>query len=54
MMETIARILALRLSHMDREMADFAANVAREHPAASSLTDGVASNRARLMHEWNF
>ncbi len=54
LIETIARILALRLQNVDRELADTCARIRAEHPAASKLLDALEERRRRVQHGVSF
>lgn len=54
MVETIARILALRLANVDRELADICARIRTERPDAIPLLESFEEKRRRVRHEWSF
>jgi CRP-like cAMP-binding protein len=54
MMETIARVLALRLSNMNRELAELCETVSRSHPEVSDIIRQSEERRQQLLHEWQF
>jgi CRP-like cAMP-binding protein len=54
MVETIARILALRLSSADRDLAEICSRVRAEHPEAAPLLESIEERRRRMQHDWQF
>ena len=54
LMSTIARILALRLANMDRELLAFKGRLLEAYPDAGALIDSFTSKRDHLLHEWSF
>ena len=54
LMSTIARILALRLANMDKELLSFKGRLLEAFPEAESIADNMSSKRDHLLHEWSF
>lgn len=54
LMSTIARILALRLANMDKELLAFKTRLLETFPEAASIADNMSSKRDHLLHEWSF
>lgn len=54
LMATIARVLALRLANMDKELIGFKARLLESFPEAAAIADGLTSKRDALLHEWSF
>lgn len=54
LMSTIARILALRLANMDKELIGFKARLLESFPEAASIADSLSAKRDHLLHEWSF
>lgn len=52
LMGTLARVLALRLSRMDRELAELSSRLVQAHPEAGALADELADRRHEAMHRW--
>ena len=50
----LARILALRLANMDKELLSFKSRLLEAFPEASSIADNMSSKRDHLLHEWSF
>ena len=46
--EAVARILALRLSNVDRDLAEICSRIRKEHPDAAHLLESVEERRRRL------
>ena len=51
-MEILARVLALRLARMDRELARLYAEAVKGSKDEESLVSELAERRGRLLHEW--
>lgn len=54
MVETLARVLALRLSNMNREMADLCGRVARGNPQLAEIVRDSDERRQTLLHAWHY
>jgi CRP-like cAMP-binding protein len=54
LMSTIARVLALRLANMDRELVAFKHRLLESHPETADVADSLTDRRDALMHEWCF
>ena len=54
LMSTIARILALRLANMDRELLAFKGRLLESFPEAAGIADSMTSKRDHLLHEWSY
>jgi CRP-like cAMP-binding protein len=54
MMETIARVLALRLASMNRELAEICEKVSESYPAVADILKESDERRQKLLHEWSF
>ena len=54
MMETVARVLALRLSNLDRDLAEICAAISEKHPAARPLLERIDEGHRRVKNEWSF
>ena len=52
MMETIARVLALRLAHLTREMTAMAREIVREGGGNDDLARRMDDRAGRAAHEW--
>lgn len=51
-MEKLARVLALRLAHVDRQVAELGRRFTASHPEALRLVEEFERERARLLHTW--
>jgi CRP-like cAMP-binding protein len=51
-MEKLARVLALRLAHVDRQVAELGRRFVANHPEASRLVEDFERERVRLLHTW--
>ena len=54
LMATIARVLALRLANMDKELVSFKGRLLESFPEAAAIADSLSSKRDHLLHEWSF
>lgn len=54
MIETIARILALRLASADRDLAQICSRIRTEHPAAAPVLESLEERRRSLQQDWEF
>jgi len=52
--ESVARILAMRLSNVDRELAEICGRIRREHPDALPLLESIEERRRRVQHLASF
>lgn len=53
-METVARVLALRLSNMDRDLAETCARLAQEGSDAGELLRGLSERRQPGLFAWHY
>ena len=51
-MEKLARVLALRLAHVDRQVAELGRRFLATHPEALRLVEDFERERTRLLHSW--
>jgi len=53
LMEKLARVLALRLAHVDRQFSELGRRLSGAHPAAAQVVADVERERFRLLHGWS-
>lgn len=54
MMETIARVLALRLANMNREMSALTERLMKDMPGLASVVRDTEEKRQALLHSWDY